>query len=390
MEKYNYDIDFEYNSKHYIYNTITSALAELDSKTFDEYSSVKKGLCLDNDIQRSFSENGFLLGQEIEKDILQDRKSLSYDLSSTLNITIAPTLNCNLNCIYCFQQNHEDESCTLDEDTLLSFIKQFSIKNLNITWFGGEPTLKLNLITEISKSLIMYCSDNDIRYSASIISNGLLLNDDTLNRLIESQVNKFQLTMDGLKHTHNERKNGGEKLGDSFSNVVHLIKSATDKSIKISLRVNIDKENYDEIYDLIDYLEPIFNKNISIHFSKIEQFTNKNLIMKNEIFTEEEFSLIEVKLYKYLLKKKMINSLDILYPYSKSNYCGATESNSFIISNDGFLYKCWCDMEDKSKSIGTITSKQNNLHDNYFVAYSALEDSECKNCTMLPLCWGGC
>jgi len=45
-----------------------------------------------------------------------------------------------------------------------------TIANLGITWYGREPLLAF------SDRIIKLCDDNNVNYSASVITNGYLLN----------------------------------------------------------------------------------------------------------------------------------------------------------------------------------------------------------------------
>lgn len=74
-------------------------------------------------------------------------QSVQHD-KSRLNLIIAPTLNCNFNCPYCFE--NDKRASTMSDSTindLIDFIKSFEgIKEMSLTWYGGEPLLALPTI----------------------------------------------------------------------------------------------------------------------------------------------------------------------------------------------------------------------------------------------------
>lgn len=397
MKDFLYDIEFKHNDKQYIYNTLTSSLIELDLEAYQKYTDLKNKINYDtlnsenNAFLKELKLNGFLIDKDEQSSILDQRLSQSKNPSDTLSLTLVPTLNCNLNCIYCFQENNKSEEYKLFPDDLTSFIELFDISNLHINWFGGEPTLKYNQIMDLTNTITKYAKQNNINFTFSIVTNGLLLDEDMIDDFISVGITNIQLTLDGLRETHNKRKNVDTSKYDNFENIMNIIKNSKEQDISISIRINIDKTNYNEVKPLINLIEPHNHSDLSINFAKIEIFTDVNNNLHETIFTSKEFSEIELELYKYLIEKNMIQDIDILYPYAKANYCGATELNSFAITYTGDIYKCWCDMEYQNKSIGNIRTLKNiNFKDNFFLQFSALEDEKCKLCNMLPLCWGGC
>lgn len=78
---------------------------------------------------------------------------------------------------------------------------------------GGEPLLAVDTIDKLSTEFQSICKENHIQYFAGIITNGSLLTREIVKRLNELDVNFYQITVDGSKATHNQRrplKGGGE------------------------------------------------------------------------------------------------------------------------------------------------------------------------------------
>ena len=86
------------------------------------------------------------------------------------------------------------------QDAVIQFIKQKigTSKSLGVTWYGGEPTLALDVIEYISANLIEYCIDNGLDYSAGIITNGYLLTRETVSLLNKFKVQFYQITLDAM------------------------------------------------------------------------------------------------------------------------------------------------------------------------------------------------
>ena len=168
--------------------------------------------------------------------------------SNGFGITIAPTSNCNFRCPYCYEKDVlTDCSMTQDvQDAVIQFIKQKigTSKSLGVTWYGGEPTLALDVIEYISANLIEYCIDNGLDYSAGIITNGYLLTRETVSLLNKFKVQFYQITLDGNPSVHDSRR----YLADgspTFNTILQNIITCYDILPKVSLRVNIDRTNLD-------------------------------------------------------------------------------------------------------------------------------------------------
>lgn len=70
-----------------------------------------------------------------------------------LILTINPTLACNFNCPYCFENEHSNIYMhDLVEEKIILFIKKHvGLKALDVTWFGGEPLLAFDRIVSMTK-----------------------------------------------------------------------------------------------------------------------------------------------------------------------------------------------------------------------------------------------
>lgn len=60
------------------------------------------------------------------------------------------------------------------------------------------------------------------------------------------------------------------------------------------------------------------------------------------------------------------------------------------------MYKCWCEVGDKKESFSNITEYEN-LEDEdqnnnllKWINRTPFDDSDCKECRLLPICMGGC
>ena len=66
--------------------------------------------------------------------------------------------------------------------------------------------------------------------------------------------------------------------------------------------------------------------------------------------------------------------------------------NAFVIDSDGNIYKCWDDIGIYERSVGSLMDKEKkkSLALMQYMMYDPTQDSECKECKILPICMGGC
>lgn len=396
--KYNI-IKNENGGNYIIYNTYSTALAILDSDLKNIYDNISSNLININDEKINFlKDNGFIIDESVDEfsRVCTEERLNRYD-KSILNLTIAPTLACNMNCPYCFEENSPKIMDNNTVATLINFIeskiKTDPIKLINVTWYGGEPLLQPLIIKEISTNLIDLCNKNSIKYSAAMISNGILL-DYKMAKMLKNDCNvtHVQITVDGLEKIHNERRKLKNNK-NSFQIIINNIDEIKD-FLKVIVRINIDRNNMNEIDSLIDFL--IDDKNlgnkVNIYFSPIvSKDTSACNVNLNSCLGYEEFGLFESKMIRKLYSKSAKDSIHILYPKRVSTFCTAISTNSFVIDPEGFLYSCWDYIGIKEKSIGSIFSKLNiNLNKEQCNWLLLNIPDECNECKLLPLCQGGC
>ncbi len=312
----------------------------------------------------------------------------------TLSLTIAPTLNCNFECIYCYETWHntpKNRTMTKkSQEMLIKFITLYikrGVKVIKLNWYGGEPLLTFNTIKNLSQKIIKLCRENNVKYNAGIITNGFLLR-DKFNDLLHLGIQSFQITLDGPPEIHNHYRplKGG---GPTFSVILENIKSlAKLEKCNIGIRVNISKDNLSQVNELINILEKEGLKNkINIYPGQIHIEEGKP---KLNCLSDLSFSEIEVDFMNTLINKGWKISIPQMI---KSIFCSAYAANSFTIDPYLNLYKCWDLIGLDDYKVGFINEEgkpvfnENNL---IWLSLDPFEIEECRDCKFLPLCMGGC
>lgn len=400
--KYNFILDGKSGNKIY-YNSRTGSLAEVapeQNKMFMEF--IENGTDItDKDFLIKLKYCGYLVedGFDEKKDIYINLLSSRYE-TSVLSLTITPTMACNFRCVYCFENGHYGQGkMGMDvEEGICRLAEQESghIEKLAVTWYGGEPLLAMDVVESLTEKLKDICKKSNTEYTASIVTNGYLLDDIMCGRLLKCDIEDVQITLDGDCETHNGRR----PLADgtpSFNRIMDNLALVHGK-IAISIRINIDEGNKDKVQDVIDELKA---RNIYDDvFCYLGLVTPSNGQCGNTAcMSAERYSGFNLK---FMLDNKI--PLQPLYPKPTGNYCGADYILGYVIDADGYVYKCWSDAGIPEKRISSVfdltstdgtfsegitdTQSQNVLCS--YMLFNPVEDGNCGICKYLPLCMGGC
>lgn len=102
---------------------------------------------LDDELWTELAKRKFIT--ENDKDDYLLYKSMIMPLRAQTNfmhLTIAPTMECNFKCFYCFET--EKQKGKMSEETMDSIVKYVmyapNLSRIYLTWFGGEPLLAVD------------------------------------------------------------------------------------------------------------------------------------------------------------------------------------------------------------------------------------------------------
>ncbi len=273
-----------------------------------------------------------------------------------LRLDILPTEECNFRCVYCY----ENFKIKKMDDKVIEGIKNLilarskTLKNLEINWFGGEPMLAYDVI----KDIMEYSKYLSIRYNfkltSSMTTNGSLLTIKKFKELYELYVRWFQISFDGDKDNHNKFRITREKT-DTFdiiyNNILNLHKSNINSDIVIRLHLN--KNNYQSIYNFIDRLSlDIGNDNrFKIFIRELSRLGGTNDKKLPVIDNQNEINYLLKKL-RDRIKKSGLH----IYKINNIEMCYAASMSQYLIRANGYIGKCTVALYDDKNIIGKINS----------------------------------
>lgn len=378
-----------------VFNSISCSLAKIDSDFFELYNKIEKIQYEDLNIKQKEIFNNMLEGQYITYDevdeikVLQHRYFSSKFSEETLSLTIAPTLECNFRCPYCYEVSKKGKMAKEVQDAIVDIVKKrcLTIKKLYICWYGGEPLLEYDIILDLSKNLLKICKEMGVEYSAAMITNGYLINEQLVEQLKACSIDSYQITIDGPPNIHNKRRI--KKGCDTYTKLIENIKILLKKGLETIIRVNVDHENARYIEELSILLEKEDIEESKVYLGHVRGGKNEYNCMSCAEFAEFEWKYLKI------FKDKGFNKEDLIYPELKGNYCGADNINSFVIDPNGYVYKCWNDIGIEKLAFGNILHEDkihigqymNNIN---YLTWSPFEYEKCITCSILPICMGGC
>src|SRR5687768_10758056 len=211
----------------------------------------------------SLTENGFVVGsREEERAALSDYFVNVREDREQMKVTVLTTLQCNFACDYCFQGDHGDYNkfaAKMSLDTarqVASWIEQrldeVKPEKFQLTLFGGEPLLNLPVAYYLGERLHALCEERGITQSISIITNGLLLTPEVVDRLKPYGLFGVKVTLDGDHDAHNRMRplRGGQ---GTFDKIIQNIRRVAGK-IAITIGGNFDETTVDSYPALLQFL----------------------------------------------------------------------------------------------------------------------------------------
>ncbi|AJA46576.1 radical SAM domain-containing protein [Clostridium pasteurianum DSM 525 = ATCC 6013] len=372
----------------------------------DEVKNIEKN------IFNELHKKGYLIKDKEEdrnRFIKLANKVLEISKSKVSSYVFIPSYKCNFRCPYCFELKtvkNESNNKIMDKslvDIIYNEIDKdtYNDKKISISLFGGEPFLKENY--EIIKYILKKSNDRKIKIDA--ITNGYEM--QYYNKFFEiGAFSKLQITLDGDECMHDSRrflKNGEATFQVIAKNIDNVLKF--DKGPHISIRVNVDKDNYHSVKKLHDFIKNsgwYTNNKFSFYTKSVHAcyLSNKEKIYDSDVI--ENVKLDDNKIvnmcynaqYKVMFRDvEAIFDSKQLVPNFKTSTCGATKGMK-VIDAFGNIYTCLEEVDNENNRVGTIDFEQKKF------LYNSLWDlwqnrqiqniDRCSRCGYSLTCGGNC
>ncbi|MVA59593.1 radical SAM/SPASM domain-containing protein [Agrobacterium vitis] len=358
---------------------------------------------IDQLLLASLVEGGFL--RPPEADELAEIRSL-YERAkadAAIIVTITLTNNCNLGCYYCFQKRDESslgygnkaEICRHVEEILHSSGK----RSLHVDWYGGEPMLNQNFLNELSQELQQLCEQMQVRYSASMLSNGTLWPFDPVAFVTANRIERVQLTFDGYEGSHSKvrRPRRGFESQEPFEALIALVSLLKDH-ITLDLRFNLSPTNADDLLKLCQFgIEHGWFASPSrakLQIAKLTPYSQEVDFLRKVELSYAEFEEVRDRV-RHVVPEPFLDRTAELdrYPSPRDSVCAAIAQDSVVIGADGKLYNCGLQVTEPHRSVGELHGLASDAQlgeGRFWSEFDPTHGQRCGKCSFLPLCWGAC
>jgi uncharacterized protein len=262
-----------------------------------------------------------------------------------------PTEQCNFRCRYCYEDFRlgRMSSDTVEGIRALISNRIDKLDQLYISWFGGEPLAAADTMLDLSSHAAELASKRPkMIYRAGITTNGYFLNQQLIDQMANVRILDFQITLDGPREIHNQRRlraNGSGSFEKIWNNL--LLLKASPHPFKILIRVHFDRDTVDCLDPLIQDLqcELITDHRFEVCFKSLLRMGGLNDDRLN-VFSESEAN----EKRETLLRKLHGDHV----PEEEPFICYAAKPNALVIRADGTLAKCTVALNDPRNRVGVI------------------------------------
>ena len=425
---FNVRVPLEDRSDVFLMNTLTDAQVIVTRDVADLLDRLDGGVerawsAAEREALDTLTEHGFVVEsrgaderrlEEYFESIREDREQL--------RVTVLTTLQCNFACGYCIQGDHGDynkHAAKMSPETASQVaawaegrLDALAPESFVLTFFGGEPLLNLPVLYYLSERLWQASDARGVRFHVNIITNGMLLTREIVDRLVPFGLNAVKITLDGDRETHDRMRplRGGQ---GTFDRIVEHVRQVAGRC-RISIGGNFDEQSVDSYPALLDFLrEQDFADKLSrVAFKPVIRERHdprpKGVIPLTAVgaggtplngtcmtsaggstsicdscnFLDEKMSFLRDE-----ARKRGFATVDGVH----MGPCEIHRRHARTIGPDGSLYACPGFAGDQKHSTGHIDGRQDAARARAAERFDAVAAwKACGDCAFIPVCAGGC
>lgn len=268
--------------------------------------------------------------------VLQNKQKKNQPITG---YTIFPTTDCNARCFYCFELGRT--RIPMSEETAHKVADYIANhcggEKVSIRWFGGEPLFNKTVIDIICQDL----REKEVNFTSRAVSNGYLFDAETVKIAVENwNLKQVQITLDGTETVYNKVKAFIYRQGSPYQVVMENIGHLLDNGVRVTIRLNMDMHNAENLLELVDDLSKHFSdkKGLTVY---AHHLFDGDKPMAN-IHSYEEWELRDKAM---VLLNEKIASLGLasrsgIRKNPKSNFCMADSGKAVTILPGGEIGLC--------------------------------------------------
>ncbi len=186
-----------------------------------------------------------------ELEILKKYKQEELKKHTLLDLFWECTLTCNANCKHCGssaeKRKYEGELSTEEiKGAFKQIANDMDASKILINVTGGEPLVRQDLCE------VMEYATNELGFHWGMTTNGILLNDENIEKLKKANMETISISIDGLQETHDEFRGVPGSYNKIIENIKKLKRANFVKHIQVTTvfhKKNINQ--LDELYNVM-------------------------------------------------------------------------------------------------------------------------------------------
>jgi uncharacterized protein len=384
----------------FLYSSVSGALVRLSEELQGELVRMSEGhLPEDSELVR----NGLAVDarrseyEDVRKTFEEKRRSRTHAPS----FTIAPTMDCNFGCEYCFESHVKGGMSVEMQDKVLRMIEHQvetispAPPEVGISWFGGEPLMGLKAILRMMERLRAFEEKRrergeGFRWNTFIVTNGYLLSAEAAQKLIDVGVTRAQVTLDGAPADHDQRRFLKGSRRPTFERIAANL-AELPAAMSVLIRVNVDRSNVSGIVPLFEELarRGLLGR-VNVQIARVEKFSDG--AVPADMFTSREFS----EVLRAVAERAAAEGWPLVEDSPSPMFQGVCQvdvPNSWVINWNGELRRCWAELGTKDGRVGTVDEylgARDRITESPLALRDPFDDPACRECVFLPSCMGGC
>ena len=408
--RYNFSFIAEDNISVALFNTLSGALINLCGSSAKDLGALLENYNVSFDpssvpesVLKDLITGNFIVLEDFDELSVTKQRYSSARSNTPIVVTITTTMDCNLGCYYCYETRTGERLKLNQTSKILDDIEKRFLSSgkqkLHLDWYGGEPLLNIEFLEKLSKEVQSWCNENNIHYTASIISNGTLWPSNPTEFVQKHSIKQVQISFDGMKAHHEKRRRYIiRETHSSFDRAVSVV-DALVGNIRVDLRFNLDRGNMNDFLPFINFASDrgwFDGDNPAIlQPARLASYSERSKFMRKHELSLKEFDYLREQAREKLKFGPAPEESEVPdgFPYPKTSVCAALAFDSVVIGAKGEKYRCGLQAGELERSTGHISapnSKEQTIQSSWWQDFDPTKNTTCSKCSFLPVCWGGC
>jgi uncharacterized protein len=285
-------------------------------------------------------------------------------------------------------------------------------ERLSLMFFGGEPLLNLPVMYALAERMWQATQARGVKIYINIITNGLLLTTDVVDRMLPYGLNGIKITLDGDRDTHNRMRPLRGKQG-TFDRIIANTRAVADLT-RIAVGGNFEVDTVDSYPALLDFLaaqdfaprlsrvtfKPVIKQSAAVPKGILPltvvgaESTPLNGACMSSAGTGvsracDSCDLADDKMafLRDETKKRGFATADGVH----MGPCEIHKGHAYTVGTDGSLFACPGFAGEALQSTGHIDGREEQYRTQALRNFEKLASWEqCHDCAFIPVCAGGC